>query len=133
MSAYRNPTPVAVGIVPLGNGLYLGVIRSIPPIDGVAFPGGYVNEMETAEQAVSRELLEECTFRTEPSEWKPIATKVTPKNILLIFCELQREVNYGELRDAFVRNEEVQSLYMIGKHTPLCFSTHAEMRQELFR
>lgn len=132
---YRNPTPVAVGIVPLKDGLngyYLGVVRGIAPVNGIAFPGGYVNEMESAEEAVCRELQEECGLTTTPAEWKPIATKVTPKNILLIFMELQREVSYSDLVDAFVQNEETKGLYIISRHTTLCFSTHEVMKAELF-
>ena len=60
---YRNPLPVAVLLVPVGDGLLL-VRRGIEPGKGrLAFPGGYINLGETWEQAAVRETFEETGLR----------------------------------------------------------------------
>jgi 8-oxo-dGTP pyrophosphatase MutT (NUDIX family) len=60
---YRNPLPVAVLLVPVGDGLLL-IRRGIEPGKGrLALPGGYVNLGETWEQAAVRETFEETGLR----------------------------------------------------------------------
>lgn len=59
--SYNNPTPVAVNIVFVrkndGSTGLLGLQRGIEPFIGeFAFPSGFVNEMETIEQAAAREF-----------------------------------------------------------------------------
>lgn len=62
-TAYRNPLPVAVCLLPVhdADGTALVVIRrSIPPARGrLALPGGFIDFGETWQQAIVRELSEE--------------------------------------------------------------------------
>lgn len=83
---YKNPIPVAVCLVPCEDGL-LGVIRGIEPQKGkLALPGGYV-DMETLEQACSRELLEETGVDLPARVWKYHSCHLTPLGNLLTFFE----------------------------------------------
>lgn len=82
---YRNAIPVAVGMVPCEDGL-LGVIRGIEPQKNrEALPGGFA-EVETPEEACSRELFEESGVMVDPSAWRYQSSFLTPNgNVLLFF------------------------------------------------
>jgi 8-oxo-dGTP diphosphatase len=63
---YRNPTPT-VDIVLQGDSKVLMIRRKKDPFKGqLALPGGFVNEGETVEEAMKREVLEETSFEIEP-------------------------------------------------------------------
>lgn len=71
-SAYRNPLPVAVALIPVRDaaGTALVVIRrTIEPSRGLlALPGGFMDVGESWQQAVVRELAEETGIRAEAAE-----------------------------------------------------------------
>lgn len=72
--------------MPCEDGL-LGVIRGIEPQRSkLALPGGYV-DMETLEQACSRELLEETGIDLPARVWKYHSCHLTPLGNLLTFFE----------------------------------------------
>jgi NADH pyrophosphatase NudC (nudix superfamily) len=53
-TTYRNPTPVAVAVLPVDDGV-LVISRSIPPRAGLlALPGGFVDHGESWQRAVAR-------------------------------------------------------------------------------
>ena len=55
-TTWVNPIPGAVCLLPIDDGL-LCVRRAIPPGEGkLALPGGYIDQNETWQQAVAREL-----------------------------------------------------------------------------
>lgn len=81
---YRNPIAVAVCLVPCEDGL-LGVVRGIEPKMGLeALPGGFV-DMETPEQACSRETKEETGADLDPGVWRYESSHLTPTGNLLMF------------------------------------------------
>ena len=81
---YRNPIPVVVCLVPCEEGL-LGVVRDIEPQKGwLALPGGFV-DMETFEEACSRELLEETGVDLPPSVWEYKSSFLTIHGNILVF------------------------------------------------
>jgi 8-oxo-dGTP pyrophosphatase MutT (NUDIX family) len=83
---YRNPIPVAVGMVPCEDGL-LGILRGIDPKKGhLALPGGFV-DMETPEAGCSRELHEETGIILAASVWSYASSFLTPHGNLLMFFE----------------------------------------------
>lgn len=71
-TAYRNPLPVVVALLPLRGprGTALTVIRrTIEPQRGkLALPGGFIDHGEAWEHAVVRELAEETGVRADPAE-----------------------------------------------------------------
>ncbi len=57
--SYRNPLPVVVVLLPLGQGLVV-IRRNIEPSKGtLTLPGGYLDLGETWQEGAQRELLEE--------------------------------------------------------------------------
>lgn len=92
-SSYVNPIPVAISIVPTigwnSNGVLLikrGLDCKHAP-NQWALPGGYIEASESAEEAASRELLEETGIFIDSSQFTPYATKTCGENgVILIFC-----------------------------------------------
>ncbi|HEY6006828.1 MAG TPA: NUDIX domain-containing protein [Geobacteraceae bacterium] len=58
-TSYLNPIPVAVVLLPVGEGIVV-IRRNIEPQKGtLTLPGGYIDCGETWQEAAQRELLEE--------------------------------------------------------------------------
>jgi 8-oxo-dGTP diphosphatase len=65
---YSNPTPT-VDVILQRDSKVLMVRHKKDPFKGrLALPGGFVNEGETAENAMKREAMEETSFEVEPIE-----------------------------------------------------------------
>ena len=127
---YKNPTPVAVCVARVRRldsslGL-LGIVRKLTPVGGLAFPGGFVDELESARMAAAREFREETRFVTQPSQWELLEDAVSPSNRLLLFCELRLEVPEQQLQ-RFTETSEVSGLFCIGHDSQeLCFPLHQD-------
>lgn len=130
--SYNNPCPVAVGLLRVfnlvtGTPRLLAVRRATTPGRGLlAFPGGYVDELESAEVAVAREMREETGLVLPPQLWSPVATRVTSENRLLVFLLCRRTVSPAAI-DGFVPNAEVTELVCADRSTPLVFPLHQEI------
>jgi ADP-ribose pyrophosphatase YjhB (NUDIX family) len=134
--AYNNPTPVAVAVARVrrndGSLSLLGIVRKLAPVDGQAFGGGFVNEMETTRAAVAREFWEETRFVTDVSQWRLLDEAITPRNQLLVFCEFKYEIPEASLA-AFVPTKEVSAIFCITPETELCFPLHQEVARAYLR
>src|SRR5687768_15418946 len=120
--SFHNPIPVAIGLIPTCGGL-VAVRRTIPPIGGWAFPGGYVNKGEDAETAVAREAQEETGFIFPPRVWTPVTTRVTPRNQLLIFLLSNQDLKTCDF-ERFVPNNEADAMKAVSVFDELCFPLH---------
>lgn len=64
MTDYKNPTPTVDAVIELPDGRIVLIERANPPF-GVAFPGGFVDEGETFEDACIREAQEETSLEVQ--------------------------------------------------------------------
>ena len=83
---YRNPLPVAVVLLPVGDGLLL-IRRGIEPRRGfLALPGGYIDYNEPWQQAAARELFEETGIVIDPASLTVFDLRSAPDNTLVVFA-----------------------------------------------
>ena len=92
--AYKNPTPVVVGLVFTGYNKILLVRRSISPHKGeMALPGGYVAFGEDWRVALAREIREEASIQvsTDPKHMKIFDATSTPDGSkILLFAKVEK-------------------------------------------
>src|SRR5262249_55249353 len=126
-TSFLNPLPVAVVLVPVGNGL-LAVRRAIPPRAGeLALPGGYINLGESWQAAGAREVFEETGLTIDPATIRDFRVLSAPDGTVLIFglaAPLQGPA------PTLVANEEVSELVVLEHPTPLAFSLHTQVVDE---
>ena len=115
----NRPMPVSIGIIP---SITPGQVILIERTDGgIALPGGYVEELETAITAVNREAFEEMGLELDPAGWQLFSSAVTSDNKLLLFSYYQGLI---EVPHKFVANEEVVRVFSAPWNTPLKFHLH---------
>ena len=66
MTKYANPTPTVDVILQRDSRVLMIRRRKDPFKDRLALPGGFINEGETAEEAMKREAIEETSLEVEP-------------------------------------------------------------------
>jgi ADP-ribose pyrophosphatase YjhB (NUDIX family) len=130
---YLNPIPVAVGMLPLrvfnGEALLL-VKRAIKPhIGGLCFPGGFVDYGETWQEAISREIWEETSIETDPSEFDLYGAHSTPEagTRVLLFGLSKKVRSLQQIDGEFRPSSEVKTWHIGRKYEKLCFSLHQEV------
>lgn len=121
---YKNPSPVAVGIIPSCTSGHIIVVERSD--GGIALPGGYVDELEDASTAVNREVFEEIGLALDASQWQLFFSAITPDNKLLLFSYYPQAV---ALPVDFQPNSEVVRVFSAPWSMPLRFPLHREAVQ----
>ncbi|MEU9420537.1 NUDIX domain-containing protein [Streptomyces sp. NPDC051577] len=127
-TAYRNPLPVAVTLLPVedahGAGLVV-ITRTIEPaLGGVALPGGFIDFGEDWREAVVRELREETGIEADAREVTLADAKSSPAGHLLLFGLLPRRPAADLPRS--VATAETTGWHLLREAADLAFPLHTE-------
>ena len=119
---YQNPLPVAVGLVPVDDGLLL-VRRTVAPRIGcLALPGGFINMGETWQQGCVREIEEETGLRVPAEEVQLFDVMSAAEGMVLIFGIMAPRCA-ADL-PAFVANPETSEVVLMREPGELAFPLH---------
>lgn len=130
-TSYRNPTPVAVAVQPVGAGL-LVVRRGIEPARGrLALPGGFIDYGESWPAATVRELFEEVGFQAKADDVRLFDTLSAPDGTLLVFGLLPPIPDAG-LLPAPVPTAETLGWEVLTGPAELGFSLHTAVANRFF-
>lgn len=130
LTSYRNPLPVAVLVVPVGDGL-LTIRRGIEPrLGSLALPGGFIDHGEPWREAAARELREETGLGADPAAIRELRVLSTPDGTLLVFG-LAPPLEPAALA-GFQPSAETSEAVVIDGPTPLAFPLHEQVVREYF-
>ena len=137
---YRNPTPVAVMLVPVEGNRLLLVRRNIEPQKGkLALPGGYIGLGETWQEAGAREVLEETGVVLDAAQIRLFDAR-SAGNTILIFG-LAPGITAAEVPTGTPPGDETQEIVVgeipvasdaSGEWTELAFPLHTEVAWRFF-
>ncbi|MEU0136364.1 NUDIX domain-containing protein [Streptomyces sp. NPDC006296] len=133
-TAYRNPLPVAVALLPVtgphGTGLVV-ITRTVPPHrGGTALPGGYVDGTEDWRHAVVRELREETGIRADETDVRLSDALSSPDGHLLLFGLLPARPAGGLPPSA--PTDETSGYDVLRAPGPLAFPLHTRVVRAWF-
>jgi ADP-ribose pyrophosphatase YjhB (NUDIX family) len=125
-TAYRNPTPVAVALLPAydadGAGLVV-IARTIEPQrGGIALPGGYLDHAEEWQHAVVRELREETGIEAAREDVR-LADALSSSDGHLLLFGLLPERAASQLPSP-ARTEETDGWHLLRAPVELAFPLH---------
>ncbi|GID33380.1 NUDIX domain-containing protein [Paractinoplanes brasiliensis] len=130
-TSYRNPTPVAVAVQPVGDGL-LVVRRAIPPaVDQLALPGGFIDYGESWQDAAARELREETGLTVDPATAQLYDAVSAPDGTLLIFALFPALDSAAGMPFA-APNDETHGWEVLPGPAELGFSIHTAVAARFF-
>lgn len=128
---YVNPTPVAVLLLPVGDGL-LAIRRSIEPHrGGLALPGGFIDIGESWQAAAVRELREETGIVASASTVNLFAVHSAPDGTLLVFGSAPA-IDSEEDLPTFVATPETEELTVVRAPVELAFPLHTKVVTDWF-
>jgi 8-oxo-dGTP diphosphatase len=135
LNLYQNPTPVSNAVIPVSTdeGIrLLSVVRNIDPCRGeVGLPGGYVDKLETFEQAAARETFEETGLLLRAEDFSLMLSRVTPQNNTLVFCNYNHIVKASDIDMSF-SNSETQKIVLSDPTQSFCFPSHQEVAKKFW-
>lgn len=127
-TTWRNPTPVAVLVVPVGDGV-LVIRRNLPPVGRLALPGGFVDHGESWQAGAARELREEAGLTIEAGAIRHARTVSTPDGAsVLVFGVAPPVSDLG----AWSPNGEVLERLVVTEPIELGFGLHTEVLRAWF-
>ncbi len=127
---YRNPLPVSVVLLPVGDGLMLVRRTNEPGRGELGLPGGFIEWGETWRAAGARELGEETGTVVEASGLQLFDAVSAPDGTLLVFG-LAPSMSEADL-PPFVPTNETSEIVISRELLELAFSTHTEMMARYF-
>lgn len=128
-TTYLNPVPVAVVLVPLGDGLVI-IRRNIEPRKGtLTLPGGYIDLGETWQEAGIREVREETGIDIAGSELALYEVMNGLDGTLVVFG-LAAKPPLGVLQP--FASEETQEVVLIDRPIELGFPMHTQVVERYF-
>lgn len=133
--SYNNPVPVAVAVIRVNtpSGMRLvGMTRGTEPsVGGLTFPCGYVEPLESAEEAAARETEEELGLALSPELFQVFATRTNTENRMLIFAMYQ-EVLDMSVFEKFTPTTEALEMLPISAACELAFPLHEKIKQKVY-
>jgi len=129
-TAYLNPLPVAVALLPVGEGVIV-IRRNTEPQKGtLTLPGGYIDAGETWQEAASRELLEETGIGVAAADITLYDVQNGLDDTLVVFGLAARQP-----RSAYrpFSSEETQEVVLIEEPIELGFAMHTRVVERFFR
>ncbi len=127
--SYRNPLPVTVVLLPVGDGV-LVIRRNIDPGRGeLALPGGFIELPESWQEAGARELMEETGVSVDPQTLDVYRVYSAPDGTLLVFALAPQ---WSGPLPPFDGDEESSARLVIHRPRPLAFSLHTRVLREYF-
>ncbi len=129
-TAYLNPTPVAVLLLPVDDGL-LVVRRDVEPRRGeLALPGGFIDLGESWQAAAARELREEAGVSVDPADVALFDTVSAPDSTLLVFGLGPRQS--AAALPASAPTAETTGWEVLREPAPLAFPLHTAAVERFF-
>ena len=129
-TTFQNPTPVAITIVPVDDGV-LVVQRNIEPQRGrYALPGGYIDLGESWQEAGAREVWEEAGVQIDPATIEVVTVFSAPDGTLIV-CGKAAPLR-GEDLPEFAANSEARDRKIITAPEALAWPLHTEALERYF-
>jgi ADP-ribose pyrophosphatase YjhB (NUDIX family) len=129
-TTYLNPLPVAVVLLPVGEGVIV-IRRNTEPQKGtLTLPGGYIDAGETWQEAASRELLEETGIGVAAADITLYDVQNGLDDTLVVFGLAARQPRsvYQPFSSA-----ETQEVVLIEEPMELGFAMHTRVVERFFR
>ncbi|MFE7872810.1 NUDIX domain-containing protein [Micromonospora humida] len=129
-TVWRNPTPVAVALLPVRTDAGLGLVvvrRDIEPARGqLALPGGFVEYGEEWSEALVRELREETGLVDEAQRARLFAVHGAPHGGTMMVFGVLPERPAAQLPPS-TPTEEATEWLVLTEPVELAFSTHTQV------